>query len=51
MASLLLNLIEEKEIELDPIGRPLYLYANTIHDFCERRTFLKEIFLLKRLEI
>lgn len=48
MASLLLNLLEGREIELDPLNRPLYLYGNTIHDFCERRSFFqREIFAKK----
>lgn len=49
MASLLLNLVEGNEIQLDPIGRPIYLYGNTIHDFCERRTFFERNIFAKKV--
>lgn len=48
MASLILNLIEGTEIELDPLGRPLYLYGYTIHDLCERRSFFQRNIFAKK---
>ncbi|CDF58570.1 hydrogenase small subunit [Thermobrachium celere] len=49
MASLLLSLLENKAIELDPLGRPIYLYGNTVHDFCERRTFFERNIFAKKV--
>lgn len=49
IASLLLSLLENKTIELDPLGRPIYLYGNTVHDFCERRTFFERNIFAKKV--